>query len=79
MLAIVGAGAAISRHGGHMEFADLGSVLAHLGSRLHAAESLDIPEEQLLAFAREIQRLAEDTHKLASSSPIPGRSPLGVP
>jgi hypothetical protein len=68
MVAIVSAGAA-SRHFGDEALALLSSLLARLGTRLHAAESLDIPQAQLLALADEIRRLAAEVERAVGSMP----------
>jgi hypothetical protein len=62
-----------------MELADLGSVLAHLSSQFHSAKSLAIPTDYLLAFAREIQNIADEANQLATSlsRPNPKAGALG--
>jgi hypothetical protein len=69
MMAAIGrANAAILPHPDRRDLAHLGSRLAHLGRRLHLAESLSMPTEELVAFAKEIQQLAEQVREVAGAA-----------
>jgi cobalamin biosynthesis protein CbiD len=69
LAAIVSAGAAVHQHVGDEDLALLVALLARLGTRLHAAESLDIPQAELLALADEIRQLAVEATQFVSSLP----------
>jgi hypothetical protein len=69
MAAIASAGAAISRHFGDEDLALLSGLLARLGTRLHAAEALDIPQAELLALAEEIRQSAAEAERSAGGLP----------
>jgi hypothetical protein len=72
MQAVVAAGLAITERPGYKDLSHLTSLLAHLGKSLHQAESCDMPEAELLAFAQEVQQLAEAVRDSVTSLPRGG-------
>jgi hypothetical protein len=69
MAAVVRAGVAIRQHVGDEDLALLNTLLARLGTRLHTAESLDIPQGELLTLADEIRQLAVEVERSVGGPP----------
>jgi hypothetical protein len=69
MAAIVSAGAEVHQHLGDEDLALLVGLLARLGTRLYAAESLNIPQGELVALAGEIRQLAIEAKRSVRSLP----------
>jgi hypothetical protein len=69
MAAIVSAGSAVHQHVGDEDLALLVGLLARLGTRLHAAESLNVPQGELIALADEIRQLAIEVKQYVISLP----------
>jgi hypothetical protein len=69
LAALIRAEAAISTLRRRRMFCDIGRGLHHLGSHVQAAESLDIPADELVALADEVRQFADAVCQVVSSPP----------